>query len=130
MQDDVVVGGEDDLVLAAEADPASARTCSTIGSAATGSTRCGSCPARPSTTAFTLPWPCPVAPSEPNSSTRTDAVRARSPEARSRPTKRDAARIGPTVCELDGPMPTLNMSNTEMLTVAPIHAGLWSCRRC
>ncbi|WP_431978311.1 hypothetical protein [Propionibacterium freudenreichii] len=24
----------------------------------------------------------------------------------------DPARIGPTVCELEGPMPTVNMSNT------------------
>src|SRR5690606_10260892 len=34
--------------------------------------------------------------------------------------KRRAARMGPTVCELDGPMPILNRSNTEtaMMTLA------------
>ena len=37
----------------------------------------------------------------------------------SRETKRNAARIGPTVCELDGPIPTLNRSNTEMAMEHP-----------
>jgi hypothetical protein len=39
----------------------------------------------------------------------------RSP-ATSRSAKRFAARIGPTVCELDGPIPILKMSNTLMCT--------------
>ena len=30
-------------------------------------------------------------------------------------TKRPAARIGPTVCELDGPIPILKMSNTLII---------------
>jgi hypothetical protein len=38
----------------------------------------------------------------------------------SRDTNRNAARIGPTVCELDGPIPTLNMSNTEIVICAPL----------
>ena len=36
-----------------------------------------------------------------------------------RAAKGAAARIGPTVWELDGPMPTLNRSNALMVTVAP-----------
>ena len=95
------------------------RTAETIGSASTGSTRWGCSPDRPRTTAGTLPWPCPVAPREPNSSQRTDATRSRRPVSCSRETKRNAARIGPTVCELDGPIPTLNRSNTEMAMEHP-----------
>ena len=34
-------------------------------------------------------------------------------------TKSAAARIGPTVCELDGPMPTLKSSKTLMVTESP-----------
>ncbi len=30
-----------------------------------------------------------------------------------------AARIGPTVCELDGPMPILNRSNTDTAMLSP-----------
>jgi hypothetical protein len=34
-----------------------------------------------------------------------------------------AARIGPTVCELDGPMPILKRSKALMVTVRPPAAG-------
>ena len=40
------------------------------------------------------------------------------PSASSRSANRRAARIGPTVCELDGPMPILKMSKTLMCTAA------------
>jgi hypothetical protein len=56
-----------------------------------------------------------VAPSDPNSSDRTRVARPSSPSSTSDWAKRWAARIGPTVCELDGPMPMLKRS--KMLTV-------------
>jgi hypothetical protein len=92
--------------------PASRRTFSsytsaTRGSVVSGSTRSGFSPSRPSTTAFTVPCPWPVTPNEPNISARTAVVRASSPSAARRVTNVFAARMGPTVCELDGPMPTL-----------------------
>ena len=57
----------------------------------------------------------PVAPRrtvqlDPQTRTRRPAVPLRPP---SRRRNRPAARIGPTVCELDGPMPIENRSNTE-----------------
>jgi hypothetical protein len=54
--------------------------------------------------------PCPVAPSEPNSSALIPATRPVTPSAASECTNIPAARIGPTVCELDGPMPILKRS--------------------
>jgi hypothetical protein len=86
--------------------------CSSCGIAST-STVSGSCPARPSSTALSLPWPLPVAPSEPYSSALTRAVRAMSPSCARRSANMRAARIGPTVCELLGPMPILKRSKTE-----------------
>jgi hypothetical protein len=86
-------------------DAAPARACET--SAGQG----GSCP---SSTAVSLPWPLPVAPSEPKSSHFTRAVLASRPSAASRSVNIRAARIGPTVCELLGPMPILKRSKTEM----------------
>src|SRR3954469_17227518 len=100
----------------------SRRTCLAAAAAATRgatlstSTVAGSSPSRPSSTARSLPWPRPVCPRLPNSSTLTLAVRASSPSPSSRSANRRAARIGPTVCELDGPIPILKMSNTEMCT--------------
>src|SRR5690606_38921243 len=94
----------------------------TVGSTSSGSTVSGSLPSRPSSTALGLPWPCPVAPSEPYSSARTRSVRSSRPSWSSRSTKLLAARIGPTVCELDGPMPTLNRSKTLSATAfSPTH---------
>ncbi|GAA3082861.1 hypothetical protein GCM10020254_29080 [Streptomyces goshikiensis] len=63
-----------------------------------------------------MPWPWPVAPSEPKSSARTDAVSARTPSFFRRVTNMRAARIGPTVWEDDGPMPMEKRSKTEMAT--------------
>ncbi len=72
---------------------------------------------------MTEPWPCPVAPREPKSSARTRPTRSSSPSSRRPEAKVWAARIGPTVCELEGPMPTENRSKEEMamsvLSLAP-----------
>ena len=45
-------------------------------------------------------------------SPRSRATRSSSPRSRSRSANCRAARIGPTVCELEGPMPILNRSKT------------------
>src|SRR5450830_102111 len=76
------------------------------------STVSGCSPSRPRSTALSLPWPLPVAPREPYSSTLTQVVCGSSCSRRKPSTKRAAARIGPTVWELEGPMPILNRSNT------------------
>src|SRR4051794_25637586 len=76
------------------------------------STLSGSCPESPSRMALSLPCPLPVAPSEPYSVTLMRATFSNNPESRRRTANWRAARIGPTVCELDGPMPILNRSKT------------------
>jgi len=81
-----------------------------------GSTVSGRRPMRPRTRAGTLPWPCPVAPSDPKSSTCTVAVDSSWPASSRASTNRLAATIGPTVWELDGPMPTLNRSKADRAT--------------
>ena len=78
----------------------------------------GASPSRPSITALWLPWPMPVAPSEPNSSARIAPTRSSRPSVSSRRAKVSAARIGPTVCELDGPIPILNRSNA-LIAIRP-----------
>src|SRR5699024_11262902 len=83
---------------------------------ATGSTDSGSSPSSPITTAPSVPWPAAVAAREPYRCTETSATRA--PVSGSSSTSRAnlaAARIGPTVWELDGPMPILNRSNVLTL---------------
>ena len=62
---------------------------------------------------MSLPWPCPVQASEPNSSTviRAGDIVATASSSRNIP----AAIIGPTVCELDGPMPILNRSKALII---------------
>src|SRR5690348_7098116 len=78
-----------------------------------GSTLSGHSPSSPHITALSVPWPRPVSASEPNNSQVTRAVRDRLPASSSHfSTKRAAARIGPTVCEDDGPMPILKRSKT------------------
>ena len=91
-------------------------TLATRAAAAAGSTVSGCSPDSPSTIALTLPWPCPVAPSEPNSSALIPATRSTTPSSASEPTNMPAARIGPTVCELDGPMPILKRSKALIVT--------------
>ena len=128
VQDDVGIGVEGDLAAAGQGSRPASRTPATSGSAATGSTVSGCSPVSPSTSAFTLPWPCPVAPSEPNSSTRSPATRGIRPSAASVSVNMPAARIGPTVCELDGPIPILKSSNAliamaRLLSAAPRRCG-------
>jgi hypothetical protein len=53
----------------------------------------------------------PVHASEPNSSIVRRADFPLNPSMRNSSTKRRAAIIGPTVCELDGPIPILNKSS-------------------
>ena len=107
--------------LAAEREPAvGADLLDHAASAASGSTVSGCSPHRPSTTALyaavavagraeraeqLAPRPAPTAGQPPGLPQPRRKVRA--------------ARIGPTVCELDGPIPTLNRSNTEMAIRAP-----------
>jgi hypothetical protein len=95
-------------------------TLATRSAAAAGSTVSGSSPDSPRTIALTLPWPCPVAPSEPNSSALIPATRSSTPSSASEAANMPAARIGPTVCELDGPMPTLKRSKALMVMSEPL----------
>src|SRR5450755_4170059 len=62
--------------------------------------------------ARSVPWPMPVSASDPYSRTAISCVSERRPSRSSPSTKSCAARIGPMVCELDGPTPILKMSNT------------------
>ncbi len=61
-------------------------------------------------------WPSPVAARLPYSATRTALTGDRSPPSRASSCAAQCrdARMGPTVCEELGPMPTLYMSNSEM----------------
>src|SRR6266849_5009622 len=83
------------------------------------STVAGSSPSSPSRTALSLPCPGPVSPSEPYRATRTVATWGIRPSSRSPRPNIPAAFIGPTVCELDGPMPTLNRSKTLIAMALP-----------
>lgn len=75
--------------------------------------RPGSPPSRPRTTARSVPCPAPVAAREPNSSTRSRLTRPSRSAARSWSTNRCPARIGPTVWEEEGPIPTEKRSSTD-----------------
>jgi len=66
--------------------------------------------------ARSVAWPMPVRAREPYRSTCTRAVWAKAAEACSSLTKRSAARIGPTVWELEGPMPILKSSKRLVFT--------------
>ena len=77
------------------------------------STVFGSAPISLSSTALSVPWPLPVAPTEPYSRARERVVAVSQPSCASRLTNSRAARIGPTVWELLGPMPILTRSKTE-----------------
>ena len=73
--------------------------------------------------ALSVPWPLPVAPSEPNSSVAIRLISC----WRQFIAKRRAAFIGPTVCELDGPMPIRN-SSSELTNTREIYAMVWGLR--
>src|SRR5580692_1486300 len=74
----------------------------------------GSSPARPSWIAISVPCPLPVLASEPYSSALTCRRPASPFRARMESVNRWAARQGPSVCELEGPIPILKMSLTEI----------------
>src|SRR5476649_1750256 len=91
-----------------ESSPASSAFAS-CESTLVGTTSCGVSPIRPRITALSVAWPMPVSASEPYSAACTPTTSSKGPHSIR---KRRAATIGPTVWELDGPMPILNRSNT------------------
>ncbi|VXB90646.1 hypothetical protein PLANTIT3_60582 [Plantibacter sp. T3] len=82
-----------------------------------GSHPSGVSPWSPATTASGVPWPMPVAPSDPYNEHVTRSTRSSSPSSASPVAKARAARIGPTVCELDGPIPMEKRSNADTYAV-------------
>ena len=103
-----------------------ARITPTVASITPGSMVAGSFPDKPSSTARSVPWPIPVKASEPNSRTCTRTTFSSSPFDSSSRAKRHAARIGPMVCELEGPTPSLYKSKRLVVTqkiVAPATSG-------
>ena len=79
----------------------------------------GNSPLKPSSTARSVPCPCPVSASDPYRFASTRAAFSSKPSERSPATNAAAALIGPTVCELEGPIPILNISNKLVFTVVP-----------
>ncbi len=73
-------------------------------------------------TASGVPCPTPVAASDPSRRQWNRVTRASTPAAASRSRKSSPVRIGPTVCELEGPMPMENMSCAETYTPRPDEA--------
>ena len=71
---------------------------------------CGRLPSKPSNNASNVPCPIPVKASEPYTSMTMRATCVSKFSACSKSAKAAAAFIGPTVCELDGPMPILKIS--------------------
>lgn len=80
----------------------------------------------PRMAALSEPWPAPVDPSEPNSSTSTRAVDSTAPRSSRAPAKRWAARIGPTVWDELGPMPIEKRSKTLTVTTHLRNAAIAS----
>ncbi len=68
-------------------------------------------------TALSVACPRPVNASEPYRLTSTESVASMRFRDSSSRRNRLAAHIGPTVCELDGPMPILNKSKMLRLIV-------------
>src|SRR5476649_2958833 len=86
-----------------------ASAAASLASTSVGTTPCGVSPIRPRITALSVAWPTPVSASEPYSAACTLVTSSNGPHSIR---KRRAATIGPTVWELEGPMPILNRSNT------------------
>ncbi|MNS60396.1 hypothetical protein D3C72_933910 [compost metagenome] len=102
--------------------PANSRHCvsrrsSKRGSISSGSTLSGHSPINPMITALSVPWPIPVADSEPYNRTSIRCTCASISRSRKASTNRAPARIGPTVWELEGPTPILNKSKTLIAIV-------------
>ena len=87
-----------------------------------GSTVSGNSPSSPIKTALSVPCPIPVRASEPKSSVDKETESSKHPCCLAFSRKSRAAFIGPTVWELEGPMPILKSSKT--LTVMGIQAVL------
>src|SRR5262245_18012947 len=66
-------------------------------------------------TALSVPWPLPVQASDPKRTTFVRSTRESEPACLRPATNSAAAFIGPTVCEDEGPMPTLNSSKTPIM---------------
>ena len=99
MQDDVVVHGERDRVLAGERQLA--RLAYPMRRARIGRARVDELwpfSLQPQTMALTLPCPCPVAPSDPSSPQWTWATCVSRPAPAGGRAKEHAARMDPTVC--------------------------------
>src|ERR1700733_4350465 len=92
-----------------------ARMRASVGSMLSGSMVSGCPPSSPASTARSVPLPAPVRASEPYSRTAISLVACSNPSRRRLSANSRAARIGPMVCELDGPIPTLKMSKTLRL---------------
>ena len=100
-----------------------------IPSTAPGSIVSGCRPMSPSMIAESVPCPLPVNASDPYSVTWIEVASAATDS--SCVTNSRAAFIGPVVCELDGPIPILKMSNmliVAMAIVSPLTAAS-RCRR-
>ena len=74
----------------------------------------GCSPVSPKITAISVPCPLPVFASEPYNNISIEVTFAREPFALIDCRQLSAAFHGPRVCELEGPMPILNMSKTEI----------------
>ena len=74
----------------------------------------GSSSHNPSCTATSVPWPRPVLAREPYSITVTDTTSLSLPDSERLRQHIRAAFHGPSVWELEGPTPTLNMSKTDI----------------
>src|SRR5258707_1035050 len=65
-------------------------------------------------TAISVPCPLPVLAREPYNKTVTELTSAKPASCLMVSTQRNAALHGPSVCELEGPTPILNISKTEI----------------
>ncbi len=74
-------------------------------------------PRRPASSAASVPWPAPMALSEPKSRARKEAARRRLEAERDAHALRNKkpACIGPMVCEIEGPGPALNSEKREVV---------------
>jgi len=84
-----------------------ARISAIVLSITAGSIEAGSFPASPSNTARSVPCPNPVSANDPYRSTCTRSTSSSLPLWSSSRANLHAARIGPIVCELEGPTPIL-----------------------
>ena len=75
---------------------------------------------KPIKTAISVPCPFPVLAKEPYNKTVTALTVAKGYCLLKLSKQRRAARQGPSVCELEGPTPILNISNTEIAS-----CGIW-----